>query len=1243
MKGFRTLMLQDLPHVLPPKGFQNRLVSNHQSPSSQLHTSPSSGRFWSFFEFPAKEEPCRDVKKSPSSKDVVSTTLASSNELDGASNPASTTMTTTVALNPNEYGYHLDLRSTPMSWLKVHKPLNQENLMSLLDGNPVPKTLKWKLKGYKTLRNEQAGDFAFVPGGKSCDFDILSRNEFEELVPLSNYPNKVASKGKTVSSKTGDSGSLRSTPKIIESMEKTNHAKELEGVKIDAAENEARKQIVSHDLNDKAEFRANQEVFATPTQGTISATKVEDVKFLPISKSEVSTSQVKLRTQPSARYSSEPPKKIPKPSAPVFKQSKEKSPMVDATEEASSMEARKEMEASESIAKPSPPTYQQVEENATSEWSSMENQSTAPISEPAQTKTNRMETRELPPKVPRSKAADELQSSTYFAPRPYKRSNSTTFRREPIKLDNKLDYESIIGIPVKSQELKITSPNEGQQGKTSPCAATQAKLQGGTGSGAPQSYRAGPLGGSGSSMGSSGGGSRKPPSSLPPFTTRRSSSNNSCLSKKLESLSGPRRTTNSKNSRSNISTSSANPARKSRENEDRKCSRNRNSRRKCEKERPKCKKESKKICKRYCCPALQTPTDCDYSKFQCPKDKCKNAVKKNERKIDPTCMPPEEEAQEHGREICTKPHRRKDDNKSCKRERKCNRERRDHSCNRERSCDRQQKRRSCQRERQDCSQNEQGGREICTKPRRRDSCKRQRKCDDRDCGKRSAKCTGRRNYTQSAYSNPSRSTKNIKRCSSLPAFAVPLIGVRSNGETKQNWFGSPSVDRFYGKKAKSSSSCKDTKSDTKCGRPPTKCQTKKPSCGAKKEDPCKTYRGGSGAEDSCKKVRPSCDMKKKEDPCKKVRPSCDTKKKEDPCKKVHSSCDTKKKEDPCKKYRGGSDAKKEDPCKKVHSKCDTKKKEDPCKKYRGGSDAKEDPCKKVHTSCEKKKEDPCKKVSKTSCAAPPKKVDPCKTASRTSCSHTPRQQDPCKTGSKASCTHTPRKQEPCKTARTSTCSHTPRKQEPCTTGSKSSCSYTPKKQEPCGKSKTEDHCSKKREQICQDRKKASCTTQSSQAESIKERTERERKEMEECKKGITDIKKKKKEEEKKAAPGLERVISPCKQMTNKDSSADKKFAKIELPFSNSVSNASVWQDGNKLLNVPFDRSYSTARISNSDGELDVERSLSGLTTKFSNSNDNDKFELEEIPSVIVVENEDEVPEDNSRSSWFLSWFNANQY
>ena len=74
------------------------------------------------------------------------------------------------------------------------------------------------------------------------------------------------------------------------------------------------------------------------------------------------------------------------------------------------------------------------------------------------------------------------------------------------------------------------------------------------------------------------------------------------------------------------------------------------------------KKCNKKECKRYCCPALQTPTDCDYTKFQCPNTKhIVNATKMVH--YDPTCLPQEDE--DEIREICTDPRAHK----------KCNRDR----------------------------------------------------------------------------------------------------------------------------------------------------------------------------------------------------------------------------------------------------------------------------------------------------------------------------------------------------------------------------------------------------------------------------------------------------------------------------------------------------------------------------------------------------------------------------------------
>ncbi|XP_017767656.1 PREDICTED: serine/arginine repetitive matrix protein 1-like [Eufriesea mexicana] len=1249
MKGIRTLVLQDLPYVLPSKNLQKSLVPNYQF-SSQLHTSTSSRRFWNFFDFSAKEEPCRDAKKCPSSKDVTST-LYSSNELESVPKSShSNAFTTTVTLNPRTYGSQFDLKSTPMSCLRIHRPLKQDNLLSLLDGNPVPKTLKWKLKGYKTLRNEQAGDFAFVPGERSYDFDILSRNEYSDLIESSNCMTKVIPPKRDLCSRTGCSGGtgkkdmLCLTAKAIENKADTECIQKLKTnntniVQIEAAK---RKPSVPSSSNvevvDKPVTMFTEKGPETPKLLASSTLKRENIKYLPISKSELSTVQMKCNTQPSAQFSSRSSKKMSKPPVPVSKEHAERRSDINAKKEASSMESYEKWQDSKSQekkpydSKPSQSKFSEVREKNTSEWSSMEdteNVKSVPQAKPQVKVRAEQEdsmnvsrfSEEMPQSEPMkdtfpkeslhkessvssAKAVDKRQydqpSSTYFAPRTSKQGYKSMSNRESHEAEDRATYESIIGISERPKPaLNITKPNQDQHVVTSPCAATQARMQQNTGSRGPQNLQMKPSGGHGSSMsGNSGGGSRKPPASYPPFTTQRSASNSSCLLRKLPVLrttdGGRRRLLNSKNSSSNISTSTANPTRKCRDNDDSK--------------RTKCKKDSK-TCKRYCCPSLQTPTHCDYTKFQCPNGKGKPITNSHmelyEIKKDTTCLPNDEHVTEPAQEICTNPARRRRDDRSCKRDRKCPRERRDRSCDREQQrcprdqqrcqrdqqrCQRDQqrcqRRRSCPREeRQDSCQRERGGREICTKPRRREPCKRQRKCDDRDCGRRSANSTGRRNYTQSAYVDEPKTIKNVKRYSSVPAIAIPLIGMRTSGEqTKPKLFNSLSVCKF----SKTPQFLKKCKTDDKSQRPKCKTTGKSDSSDkcARPSAKCK-LTGKSESTDKCQRPSSKCKLTgksdaKKEDPCKKVRETSDAKK-EDICKKLKAARDAGRKEDPCKKARATSETKKkEDPCKKARPTCEIKSKitTDPCKKVRPSSGTKkEDPCKKTRPSCGTKKEDPCKKVSKSS-STTSTKGGPCKTSDKLNCSSTKKEDSSGK-----------------------------------------------------GKNKLEDSCSKKRQQMCQERKKQS----HSEEESAADRAERERKEMEECKKKFKD-----KKGEKKVMTGLERVISPCKQQQAKDKdSSSSKFALIDFPFSGfmNMSTASTKQD--KLPNISSDRLYSTVRRSDSD-EFDKEKLPPEPERNFWSFND-DAFE--ELPVHIEVEDQDETMRDNfsSGSNWFLSWFNACQY
>ena len=149
------------------------------------------------------------------------------------------------------------------------------------------------------------------------------------------------------------------------------------------------------------------------------------------------------------------------------------------------------------------------------------------------------------------------------------------------------------------------------------------------------------------------------------------------------------------------------------------------------------------------------------------------------------------------------------------------------------------------------------------------------------------------------------------------------------------------------------------------------------------------------------------------------------------------------------------------------------------------------------------------------------------------------------------------------------------------------------------------------------------------SESMEDKIERERKEVEDCKKHINSktIVTEKKEA---VAPGSERVTSPCKQQL-KDKKA--KFASIKLPlknFMNSVSDTCTRQASN-FLNHSSDRLYPVVRSSNSD-EINRETDLPGSIRNFWSFNEGD---VEEIP-IPLIDNQDNGVEDGP--NWFLPWF-----
>ncbi|CAL1684405.1 unnamed protein product [Lasius platythorax] len=167
-------------------------------------------------------------------------------------------------------------------------------------------------------------------------------------------------------------------------------------------------------------------------------------------------------------------------------------------------------------------------------------------------------------------------------------------------------------------------------------------------------------------------------------------------------------------------------------------------------------------------------------------------------------------------------------------------------------------------------------------------------------------------------------------------------------------------------------------------------------------------------------------------------------------------------------------------------------------------------------------------------------------------------------------------------------------------------------------------------------------------ESIKKQIEREYKEIDECKKkGKVIEKKEKKPETTKKAPteykptGLDRVISPCKQEGMKDS---KKFASMpnESIFSNFMGIAykmlnvrsniingeiPIIPKDIKLLNVMFDRSFSTTKVSYQD-DFAIKRTTDhSKTIQNCSANNSDFIHGDESPNYIEIENDDEEEDD----------------
>ncbi|KZC06323.1 hypothetical protein WN55_10232 [Dufourea novaeangliae] len=939
MNGFKTLVLQDLPHVLPPKG----LHISTKLPSAHLHTATTARRFWNFFEFAGKEDGSRGMKQQDLSRQFVGSEpmVNETEEVSRIGSASIPSVAGVASMTPKLHSCQFDLTGARrVSYLNIPKPINEDSLMSLLDGNPVPRTLKWKLKGYKTLRYQPSDDVGFVPGSKhQLDVDFLTSSYMNDLPETSTFSNALGTLEPA-------EGSIRTSSKLLEKVSENSAAspvKTIETEKLEDGETMEMKYMFDSDtvkvksiiVKGVKEENAVEDPMISkgqtvenigkswPSSGQkclvgqklLAVPKTENIKYLPISKPELPAVPLMHHLQPSVQYSSRPPddfreSRLPqqeeitagrKPPMKRYEQDPDYSSDIcrEATEQGTHSMDRQAVAKESSWRTEDLDNY--PEDFGQQELETKPTEVTRYGRHSSMSEKKSTDYQDHSVKNTGQRTSLDADPSEYFAPKSWK----SRFQKGSDQKSLHEVYESI-GIDFgETAPLKISSPAEGQQGTTtSPCAATHAKLQR-NGGNAPKraTGSSGPL--DGSSMSGNNGGSRKPPAAAyPPFTTRRSSSSNtSLLTRPVRVTTNPARrsTVNPKTSTSSISTGARRLRQKCRdEDPDDTCQ----GKTICTKPRDVCKKRPscgqtvKKKCKRYCCPALQTSPECDWDRFQCGKQQKKDDCcerrpqrKSMKKKVDSTCLPPDES--EGGREICTNPRRNV---RSCERRDRC--QRRDScqerpTCKRERrSCERRD--RSCKRqERRECDDRSQG-REICTKPRRRKSCDRRQDSCDRDCSRKSEKCN-RRNYTQLAYSGRPRNCPSRRRFASVPAIgfslAVRTATGAANGQTKESTKtlhgvggSSLSIGRFYGKKGPSSP-CGGTKSTDKCKKPAAKCLDKKPSVSS-----CKTETKCKEPE---KKCQPTCGKsEKKPSTCKtgqsKIEDMC-AKKRAEVCKGKQAS------------------------------------------------------------------------------------------------------------------------------------------------------------------------------------------------------------------------------------------------------------------------------------------------------------------------------------------------------------------
>ncbi|KAL2712727.1 serine/arginine repetitive matrix protein 2-like [Vespula squamosa] len=916
---FRNWILQDLSHAFPPRSLQ-------AIGTTSIHTNQIKNRgFWNLFEFSRKEDNSKNAEKLSDNKsktdcNSTKTSLENEDKLNDVSKDTAVLSRTVMTNSEKVYSFkniskcNYTFRYVPR--IKSKKKSSETNFQndeftSLLDGNFVPTNMKLKLKGYKTLRNEQAKDFAFIPGDKSLDLDIIPTKNEEE-----NTSYKLSKPAVSMDLTKLQTVPLKETKdhSEIESLFPTENKISMNDINPDDPS------TLKHASNKAQESSHN---FINVKQESETKTMLEE-NILPERKETKTESSLQLESQGQVKSQIEP-KEI----------QKEFESKVQQLEDNKKDEVRLHSdETAINYLKEEPLTLnsQNNSKNLSEDLSKQADQAQCSINSLNQSKTqNNLKESDNANKIGQSSASYFLSKriSLNRINANYSKSNSSgrNLKDNPTVMSK---FRS--KIPRYSM---YESRKEQQRRASSPCDITFIKArenstkQRWSGFDRPAS-RCYP-GGSSGSHGSRSQGSTHPypstmqtreasskcyarekdpivrsniiPSSCEMLKTRNSVTGGSITATNIDNRKLYSNISSTKRillgSKSSIGLTNTQQSfaygcckkpkkpcapKKCKETCDEpmipgkiictkprtkccpkpKCCRP-EKKPSCTKQeapppRPCCQKKKKKICKRYCCPSLKV-IDCIANRGTCP-GKCSDKVKEENQELDdPSCLTPKELSNQKKTDYDTNERDCCSSRKTCCAPKKCSR---NFNCMEEKE--------------DDCLDTIQN--RDCNKPKKKDCCKR-------SC-KRSKSCGNRRYHS----GTKSRKTKSHV---SIPLFDVNMVVLRP--------YQNDAELRFYsscGSDWKPPSLCKkDQKEDTcksKCTKPePPKCLN------TKKSEPCnKPLESLSLSKDCCDKPK-DCNKPKKE--------CCD--KPKDCCDKPKETCTTKKTDDICCKSKTDRKDKKE--------------------------------------------------------------------------------------------------------------------------------------------------------------------------------------------------------------------------------------------------------------------------------------------------------------------------------------------